>query len=475
MNMTTPSICQALQQGTARRKFLQQGLGLAAGAFGLQLHTMAAAAASSDYRALVCVFLYGGNDNANTLIPYGTAEYAQYSAARQGATRARSELLPISTPSVRDGRSFALPLQMGALRDLYAQGKAALVANVGTLSAPITRAQYEAGSVEVPPQLFSHSDQANFWQIGVPSYATASGWGGRMTDLIAAANAGGKVSASITVAGSNLWQVGNTVVQYPLSPGDGAVGINGLNSGVYGKALKAMLATPRSHLLEQEITRIYGRSTSSAEAVGAALNAADVVAIDAGFPRSAPSTGPLAVPGPMRWAQHELMSKLSMVARMIAASGALGLKRQTFFVGLGGFDMHNSLADHKYLLQAVSDGLAAFYNATVSLGVANKVTTFTASDFGRPWLASGGGSDHGWGGHHVVVGGAVRGGNLYGRFPVIDRNGPDSLGGQGHMIPTLSVEQYAAPMARWMGVADSDLRLVLPNAGRFDVNALPFV
>jgi uncharacterized protein (DUF1501 family) len=164
-----------------------------------------------------------------------------------------------------------------------------------------------------------------------------------------------------------------------------------------------------------------------------------------------------------------------MVARMIAASGPLGLKRQTFFVSLGGFDMHNSLEQHRYLLQAVSDSMAAFYQATVKLGVDSKVTAFTASDFGRPWLGSGGGSDHGWGGNHFVVGGAVKGGDIYGRFPVIDRNGPDALGGQGHVIPSSSVDQYAATMARWMGVSNTDLRTVLPNIGRFNANALAFL
>lgn len=460
----------------SRRRILQAALGLGAGgSFGLALQGMAAAAPASDYRALVCVFLWGGNDCANTVIPYGSAEHAQYLRARQGATRERADLLPIATPSLRDGRSLALPKEMAALKALYDQGRAAIVANVGTLAAPITRAQYEASAVEIPPQLFSHSDQVNFWQLGVPSYATASGWGGRLADLLASANAGARVSTSITVSGNNLWQVGNGTVQYPLDPDGGAAGLSNFDSPVYGSALKRLLAQSRSNLLEQEVVRIYKRSTDAYSAVSSALDAADVKALDASFPRAAPSTGPLAVPNPMRWAQAELMAKLGMVAKMIAASGPLGIKRQTFFVGIGGFDMHNSLADHRYLLQAVSEGLAAFYQATTRLGVADKVTAFTASDFGRPWLATGGGSDHGWGGTHFVVGGAVKGGDVYGRFPVIDRNGPDALGGQGHWIPSTAVDQYAATLARWMGVSSTDLRTVLPNIGRFDANALGFL
>ena len=459
----------------SRRRLLQGSVGLVAGGLGLNLQSIAAASGTADYKALVCIFLQGGNDSANTVIPYGSAEYNDYLAARLGSTRLRADLLPISTPAVKDGRAFALPKEMAAMKSLYDQGKVAIVANVGTLAAPITRAQYEARSVEIPPQLFSHSDQANFWQIGVPSYSTSTGWGGRLADLLIAANAGGKVSSSISVNGNNLWQVGASTVQYPLSPDGGAVTIQDLDDPAYGTALKAMLGQARTNLLEREVGSVYRRSIATSSAVIASLLRPDVAAVDTGFPRQAPTTGELAVPRRMWWAQEELMGKLSMVARMIAASDALGLKRQTFFVGLGGFDMHDSLSEHQYLLQAVSASIAAFYQATVALGVADKVTTFTASDFGRPWLASHGGSDHGWGGNHFVVGGAVKGGDLYGQFPVIDRNGPDTLGGQGHVIPTTSVDQYAATMARWMGVADTDMRLVLPNIGRFSTSNLAFL
>jgi uncharacterized protein (DUF1501 family) len=448
----------------ARRRLLLGGLGLSAGAFGLHLNHIAAAAPNADYKALVCLFLWGGNDSPNTVIPYGTAEHAQYVNARQGMTRARDELLPIATPSLTDGRALALPKEMAALKTLYDQGKVAIVANVGTLAYPVTRAQYEANAVEVPPQLFSHSDQANFWQLGIPSYSASTGWAGRMADLMTASNTSGKVSASVSVAGNNLWQVGAKTIQYPIDPGSGAAEIEGIDSAVYGKALKAMLSQQRSHLIEQETVAIYNRSIASAASATNALKA--VAAVDNDFSRVAPPS----VPGPMRWAHDEIMGKLSMVARMIAASGDLGLKRQTFFIGIGGFDMHNSLADHKYLLQSVSDGLAAFYASMAKMGVGNKVTTFTASDFGRPLLTNNGGSDHGWGGHHFVVGDAVKGGNLYGKFPGMDRNGPDALSNQGHTIPSTSVDEYAGALARWMGVSATDLPLVLPNIGRFSNN-----
>jgi uncharacterized protein (DUF1501 family) len=336
-----------------------------------------------------------------------------------------------------------------------------VVANVGLLAAPLNRTQWEAGSVEVPPQLFSHSDQANFWQAGVPSYSTANGWGGRIADVLASANAGGKVSAAITVAGANLWQVGNSVIPYPVYPDLGAAAVNDLNDGAYGTALRSLLAANRSNLLEQEAARVYARAVSGESAIGQVF--ANSTAIDAMFDR----TPPASVPNPASQWHADLTSKLATVARLISARDTLGLKRQVFFVGIGGFDMHNSLAHHRYALQAISDGLTAFYNATVRMGVADQVMAFTASDFGRPLKTNGTGSDHGWGAHHLVVGGGIKGGNLYGSMPSMDLNGPSYAGAQGHLIPTTSVEQYAGAMARWMGVSDTDLRTVLPNIGRF--------
>jgi uncharacterized protein (DUF1501 family) len=477
--MSLQSWLQDGRLSASRRQLLLGSLGGAAG-FGLPLRAFAAAAGSTpiptDYKALVCVMLNGGNDSPNTVIPYSQAAYDEYVVGREGAltrpygvTRLRADLLPISAGSVSDGRQLALPIEMSALKSIYDAGRAAIIANVGVLSYPTTRAQYDAGTVEIPPQLFSHSDQLNFWQVGVPSYTTPSGWGGRMADLLAAANANAQVSIMMSLAGTNVWQVGSNVVPYVVSPSGGATAIEDINDPVYGAALRAMLGQSRSNRLERELVRVYNRSIDAESALSAAL--AQAPNLDAFFPAEPPPS----VPNGMRWAHAELIAQLKMVAKMIAMRGVLNQKRQVFYVALGGFDNHSTLADHRFLLQAVSDGLAALYAATAHLNVASQVTSFTGSDFGRPFMTNGGGSDHGWGGHHFVVGGAVNGGNVYGAFPRNLRDSPDTIGNQGHLIPKLSVDQYAATLARWFGVADADLALVLPNLARFSPRLLGFL
>jgi uncharacterized protein (DUF1501 family) len=447
-----------------------------AGSFALNMQSIAAAATPVDYKALVCIFLFGGNDSGNTVIPYDTAEYNKYLIAREGSvnrpygiTRLRSDLLPLAASNITDGRSFALPPEMSAFKGLYDAGKAAIVGNVGLLMQSTTRAQYESGSIALPPQLLSHSDQATFWQSGVPSYTTASGWGGRIADLIASANAGGRVSTAISVAGNNLWQVGNSVIPYPVDAVDGAVELFNMDNKGYGSAMRAMLAANRSNLLEQEVARVYNRSIGGEQAITAAMAATKD--IDAAFP---PET-PAGVPGPGAGWHGDLMNKLAMVARMISARDILGMKRQVFYVSIGGFDMHNTLEYHRYALKAISDAMTTFYKTTERLGVERNVTTFTASDFGRPLQVNGTGSDHGWGAHHLVVGGDVVGGNIYGRMPTMDTRSQDYTNNQGTLIPTTSVDQYAATMARWMGVSASDMPTVLPNIGRFATSNLGFM
>ncbi len=466
---------------SAKRRELLKGSAAwaagSAGAFAFNMQCMAQAANPTDYKALVCIFLFGGNDSGNTVIPYDQAQYNAYLTAREGSTsrpygitRLRSDLLPIATASITDGRGFGLPKEMSALKTLYDGGKAAIVANLGMLAEPTTRSSYEGASVEIPPQLFSHSDQTNFWQAGVPSYATSSGWGGRLVDLYTSANANGRVSSSVSIAGTNLWQAGNQVIPFPIGAEDGAVELSGMDEAAYSNAMNAMWNATRTNALEREMVRVYRRSIAGAQAVSEALLAAN--AIDAQFPRSAPPE----VPGPARGWHASLMSQLSTVARMISSRQLLGLKRQTFFVSIGGFDMHNTLEHHRYALQAVSDAMAKFYAVTELLGVADKVTTFTASDFGRPLQVNGTGSDHGWGGHHFVVGGAVNGGNLYGTFPNMTMSGAQYTGNQGHLIPTTSVDQYAATMAKWFGVSASDIaQTVLPRIGRFATADLGFL
>lgn len=463
----------------ARRRLLQAALGCsAAGAFGalpLKLNIAAAAAADglakgagADYKALVCLFLFGGNDNGNTLIPYDTPEYDRYLIAREGSTarpygitRLRTDLRPLTAPGF-DARQFALPVEMTALREVYEAGDAAVLGNIGLLAYPTTRATYDSGSVEVPPQLFSHSDQATFWQAGVPSYATSTGWGGRIVDLFQAMNAGSRVSSAISVAGSNLWQVGNDVIPFPIDDSDGAVALFDTASADYGPAFATMLNAPRTNLLERQLVNVYRSSIAGEVAISEALAA--TTAIDALFDR----TLPVGIPGPAGGWHVDLMNKLAMVTRMIASSDTLGIRRQVFFVSIGGFDMHNTLEYHRYALKAISDGLARFLAVLGGRGLANQVTTFTASDFGRPLKTNGTGSDHGWGAHHLVVGGALNGRRIHGSLPTMDLAGPQYAGNQGHLIPTTSVDQLIGSLARWMGVSDTNLPLVAPNLSRFN-------
>jgi uncharacterized protein (DUF1501 family) len=458
-----------------RRRDLLAGsiAALAGSALPLKLHAAAAAAgdglagSGNDYRALVCLFLFGGNDSGNTLIPFDQPEYDRYVIAREGSlarpfgiTRLRSELLPLSATGL-GGRVYALPNDMATLKGLYDAGRAAVIGNIGLLAQPTTRAQYESGSVEVPPQLFSHSDQATFWQGGVPSYSNATGWGGRIVDLLASANQGGRVSAAVSLGGTNLWQVGTDVIPFPLDPVGGATRLSALNDADYGPAFQAMLNAPRTNRLEQELVRVYRRSIDGEQAVTEALAA--TAGIDALFDRNPPPGVPSGAGG---W-HRDLMGRLAMVARMIAAREQLQIRRQVFFVSIGGFDMHSSLADHRYALRAISDGLARFHQVLDQRGFGSSVVSFTASDFGRPLRTNGTGSDHGWGSHQFVVGGAVAGGNIYGTLPTLDLGGQQYTGPQGTLIPTTSLEQLVAALARWMGVSPGNLPLVVPNLGRF--------
>jgi uncharacterized protein (DUF1501 family) len=461
----------------SRRRFLLGAAGgatAALGGFGFSLNSMAASAGLSakatpiptDYRAMVCFFLFGGNDSANTLIPYDQTSYNEYVVAREGSlarpfgiTRLRTDLLPLNASSLTDGRQMALPKEMSQLKNLYDAGKVGILPNVGVLSYPTTKAQYENDTVELPPQLFSHSDHQRFWQLGVPSYNTKTGWAGRVGDLLAGAN-NSNVSMCMSMRGNNSWQVGNTVLPYPLNPEYGAPKLWSSWDTNRMTAVNAMHNQTRTNLLERQVSRVYKRSVDAQIGVEAALKFA--LTLESFFPIAPADLAPGLVEE-----YNNVMDQFRMVARLIAAREVLGHKRQMFFVSLGGFDNHDSLAEHPGRLRIVSDAMAAFYKATEALNIAQNVTTFTASDFGRPLKSNGSGSDHGWGAHHFVMGGAVNGGNLYGKVPKTVINGPDTLDNQGHLLPTTSVDEYSATLARWYGVSQADIPLVIPNIGRF--------
>ncbi len=449
-----------------RRAFLKRStaLSMAAGAapWALSLAAMgeAAAATATDYKALVCVFLYGGNDYANTLVPYDTASYGAYQSFRSNIAIDRAALAgTVLNPAaaLAGGRQYALAPGLGPLLPIFDAGNMAVVLNVGTLIQPTTKAQYSAGSVPLPPKLFSHNDQQSFWQSSSPEGA-ASGWGGRIGDLFAAGN-GNATFTCVSVAGNAVFLSGKSAVQYQVAP-TGSVPVAGIKSPLFGsaacsQALQALMTQPRSNLFESEYARVTSRSIDANDQLTTALAGASMTTA---FP-----------------AGNSLADQLKMVARMIAARGATGAKRQVFFVSLGGFDNHDGLVNvHPGLLTSVGNALSAFYQATADLGVASQVTTFTGSDFGRTLVSNTDGSDHGWGNMQFVLGGSVNGNSYVGTAPVLANNGPDDVG-QGRLLPALGVDQMASTFASWFGVSASDQATVLPNLAAFSNRNLGFL
>ncbi|MFZ5540116.1 MAG: DUF1501 domain-containing protein [Pseudomonadota bacterium] len=448
----------------SRRQFLQTASALSvlgsATPLALNLAGIGAAAAQTaeDYRALVCVFLYGGNDQTNTVVPFDSSEFNAYTAARPTIALTSTQLTSLGAVAAQGGRSFALPNELAPLATLYGSGKLAVVANVGPLIVPTTKAQYQSASVPLPPKLFSHNDQQSVWQSSSAEGAT-SGWGGRIADVIASGNANQTFSA-VSAAGAAVYLSGRSVLQYQVGV-NGPVAISGLTGTLFGSAsasqvLQQLITAARPDMFEDEYDRVTARSIAANTALTGAL--ASAPALTTAFPAGNP-----------------LADQLRMVARTISARQALGAKRQVFFVSLGGFDTHDfQLRDQPALHTTLAAALDAFYNATVELGVANLVTTFTASDFGRTLTSNGDGSDHGWGSHHFVLGGAVRGGTIYGSFPTVALGTAEDVG-SGRLLPSIAVDQYAATLAKWFGVSDTDLATVVPNLANFTTRDLGFM
>lgn len=451
----------------ARRAFLKRGgalgaAGLAAPwALNLAAIGEAAAQTATDYKALVCVFLYGGNDQGNTLVPYDGANYNVYQSIRGSLATPQSTLTgTVLTPATAlpNGMQLALSPSMTGLKSLFDQGRMAVQLNVGPLIVPTTVAEYKAKSVPLPPKLFSHNDQVSVWQSTRPE-GSINGWGGRIGDLFLGSN-GASALTCMSVTGNAVYLAGQQAVQYQVST-SGAVPIRGAKTTLYGSAacaaeLRNLITQTSAHSLENEHAVVTKRSFDTEAMITSALGTA------------APFTTTFNT-------ANSLAMQLQMVARLIAARGTFGVSRQVFLVSIGGFDLHDNLtAQHPGLLTNISEALTSFYNATVELGVAANVTAFTASDFGRTLTSNGDGSDHGWGSHHFVVGGAVAGGRFYGTAPAIAVNGPDDVG-QGRLLPTTSVDQFAATLATWFGVSDGSLATVVPNIGNFSVRNLGFV
>jgi len=490
-----------------RRDFIRQAACAAVGTLAMtsairDLRFMNAAVAQSnisDYKALVCIFMAGGNDSNNLVVPTLTSEYNNYAGIRTPVLALpQSSLLPIA-PRNNDGHQYGLHPCCGELQGLFGAGRLALVFNTGTLVYPITRAQYLSGSVQRPPQLFSHADQVTQWQTSVPDQPALTGWGGRCADLLHAVQPGAAVSLSVTLAGANTFEVGNSVSQYSVST-SGAVSLQRV-SGTRLQALTNILALPYPNMQAQAFADVANHSINSGTLLNNAIAAtADLSSSRQFWATPFPGSSPFQVTTPTSGTKFNssLGPQLKMIARLIeaghrsVANGGFGMKRQIFFCQVGGFDLHSGQTDvpaggsvlngaHANLFAELSQCLNAFQSAIDQLATlhgdasfAQRVTAFTCSDFGRTFPSNGQGSDHGWGSHHLVVGGAVNGQKTYGAFPTLTVNGPDDTS-TGRWIPTTACDQYFATLASWFGVDSGSLTTVFPNLGRFATSNLGFV
>jgi len=445
----------------SRRRFLRAA---AAGgllyAFGRTPGTVMAHAAGlsgfNDYKALVCVFLFGGNDSWSMVVPRSSAEYDTYAASRRNLAIARDALLPI-TPL--DRTDFGMHPSMPGLASLFESGRCAVVANVGPLIEPTSRDQYRNKAVLLPPQLFSHNDQQKQWHTLRGRQQSRTGWAGRVADALAASLSGQQLPTNVSLSGTTLFQAGTSVAPYVMGEsGPQAFKAFGTTASQLARrnAFERLLAAEQPSVYGREFAEVNRRAMSQAGVVNAALVAAP--ALTTQFP-----------------ANSSLATQLRTVARMIAVRQQLGMSRQIFFVATGGFDTHSGqLEDQPGLLGNFSSSLAAFHAATVELGVATSVTTFTQSDFGRSLTSNGNGSDHAWGGVQLVIGDAVKGRAVYGEYPVLEIGGERDVGG-GRLIPAVSSDQYVATLARWFGIPDERLANIAPSIGNFEVRDLGFL
>ncbi len=445
--------------GVNRRSFIRYASLAAAGsAAGLRpfgaLNSLAQGA--TDYKALVCVFLFGGNDANNTLIQFDTAGYANYSSIRGPLTLPQNSLIQLA-----QAPTFALNPNLPDIAKLFDSKAAALVTNVGTLIAPTTKTAYQHGAT-VPTNLFSHPDQQLEWQNASQSGSTQTGWAGRIADALTSSyNPGGTVPMITSVAGDTLFCNGAASTPVSVSPGNlgGASCSEGTTECAAQQATaQALLQFDSGLSLVQADNTITSNAYNYAKVLTAATSS--LPTLQTVFP-----------------AGNGLASQLKQIAQIIQARAALGVSRQIFFAGIGNFDTHSDqVAQQGALLAAISPALAAFYQATQELGVASNVTTFTMSDFSRTFQPnSNTGSDHAWGSHHIVIGGAVKGGQMYGTFPTLALNGPDDSGTNGRWVPTTGSVQYAATLANWFGVSPSQMATIFPNIGSFPTMNLGFV
>jgi uncharacterized protein (DUF1501 family) len=481
----------------SRREFLKASsalsfLGSAGAPFAMNLAAMSAASAqaTNDYKALVCVFMFGGNDTANMVLPTDTTSWNTYNTVRNQAPT------PINLPQVganngvvaisplhaglggaaNASRTFALHPQLAvrhasqsntSIADLFAARRLAIIANAGPMIAPITKQQYSSNSVPRPTNLFSHNDQQSSWQAFAPEGARI-GWGGRIGDRIRANN-GNALLTCISTTGNAVFLSGQQTLQYQIGSGGNVQTVNGNNQTLFGStagaaALREIIRADNANLFAKDHAAVVRRSMDAAATLQTALTNSTAV----------PAPGTYLNPANNQQSTNGLAQQLQTVARLISArdSAGIGAKRQIFFVSIGGFDTHDDqLPNHARLMAQLDHAFAYFDNVLSNINgvdLRSNVTTFTASDFGRTFSSNGDGTDHGWGAHHFVMGGAVKGGDIYGRFPEIGLNTNDTVGtSSGNLIPQISVDQIGATLAKWFGIADTEMNSIFPNLQNF--------
>ena len=448
----------------SRRTLIRNGIRIGATAFGsmaLRPFGLLPGLAQSgpDYRALVCVFLLGGNDSNNTIIPMDGPNFKAYSAIRGSLALSASNLT--STVTSVSGAPYAFHAKLAEVASMFTSKELAVVANVGSLIQPLTRMQYQTQVSPIPSNLFSHGDQQSQWQTSIAQGNSPTGWGGRAADYIAAAGINSSTFPTFfSVAGNTLEGAGANTQQVTLNPGQ-TLALGGFTSTAPSlatwNALTSLLTVGNGVTLVQAADSTMSNTISDGAALTAALGKAS--GLKTQFPASS------------------IGVQLQQVAQIIQVQANLGMRRQIFFCCLGGFDTHGQeLESHNILYPQLSPALAAFYNATQELGVAQNVTTFTESEFSRtlqPTTADG--SDHGWGSHHLVMGGAVHGGQIYGKFPQFELGGPDDADTRGRWIPSTAVDQYGATLCSWFGVPDNMLPTIFPNFANFGSQKLGFL
>ena len=416
----------------------------------------ALAQGTTDYKALVCIFMFGGNDSNNMLVPTDS-RYTQYLQARSVLALPQSQLLPLQI----GGQSiYGLHPDMPEMQGFFNNQKSlAIVANVGTLVQPTTQASYRA-FMNLPENLFSHSDQQDQWQSAQLAGTPVSGWAGKVADNVQTLNAAAQFPPILSISGSPVFCTGITTRPFSMDPGQ-PPGLQGFDTSTASQArytaTQQLLTFDSGLSMVQAANAVTGQAVQFAQVLSTALK--NITPLQTLFPGD------------------YLGQQLQQVAQVISARSALGVQRQIFFCAVGGFDTHaDQLPQQVQLLSSVSKGMSAFYQATQELGVASQVTTFTLSEFSRTLEpGSNGGSDHAWGSHQLILGGAVKGNALYGTFPTLALGGPDDADQNGRWIPTTALDQYAATMATWFGVSAANLPSIFPNLVNFSSSNLGFL